>query len=111
MPYDKGVVHAIESVIIEWAHQIRDVLRRDSAQPLLEGENPGPLTEIQFWKARMFDLESVVEQLQAEKARKMVALLEKTQSSYYTAFKSMVSFFISKNCTNYSCTLFVHVDG
>ena len=90
MPFDKGVVHAIESVVIEWAHQIRDVLRRDSAQPLLEGNNPGPLIEIEFWRARMLDLESVIEQLQEVKARKMVALLEKTKSSYYTAFRSMV---------------------
>ncbi len=101
MPYDKGVVHAIESVIIEWAHQIRDVLRRDSAQLLLEGDNPGPLTELQFWNARMFDLESVVEQLQENKARKMVALLEKTKSSYYTAFKSMV------RCFLFQCKIFI----
>ena len=25
--YDRGLVHAIESVIIEWTHQIRDVLK------------------------------------------------------------------------------------
>ena len=36
----RALVHAIESVIIEWTHQIRDVLKKDSAQPLLEGLNP-----------------------------------------------------------------------
>ena len=44
-PFDKGVIHAIESVVIEWSHQIRDVIRRNSAQPLLEGKHPGPLVE------------------------------------------------------------------
>ena len=85
------MVHAIESVVIEWSHQIRDVLRRNSAQPLLEDKNPGPLVEIDFWKARMIDLESVVDQLYEDKAQKMTMLLEKTESSYYTAFKNMVS--------------------
>ena len=90
-PFDKGMVHAIESVVIEWSHQIRDVLRRNSAQLLLKGKNPGPLVEIDFWKARMIDLESVVDQLYEDKAQKMTMLLEKTESSYYTAFKNMVS--------------------
>ena len=110
MPFDKGVVHAIESVVIEWAHQIRDALRRDSAQPLLEGNDPGPLIEIDFWRARMFDLESVIEQLQEVKARKMVMLLEKTKSSYHTAFKSMVQWTHTCTCIRTLCTFFSCID-
>ena len=60
---DKHVVHAVESVVIDWCHQVRDILSKNSAQPLLRGENPGPLTEIEFWKARCADLESVVDQV------------------------------------------------
>ena len=61
--FDKHVVHAVESVVIDWCHQVRDVLKSSSASPLLEGKNPGPLVEIAFWKARCEDLESVVEQV------------------------------------------------
>jgi len=39
-PFDRALLHSVESVIIDWSHQIRDVLRRDSAQPLLAGQNP-----------------------------------------------------------------------
>ena len=60
---DKHIVHAVESVVIDWCHQVRDVLSKNSAQPLLQGENPGPLVEINFWKARCADLESVVDQV------------------------------------------------
>ena len=60
---DKHIVHAVESVVIDWCHQVRDVLSKNSAQPLLQGENPGPLVEISFWKARCADLESVVDQV------------------------------------------------
>ncbi|CAF4423306.1 unnamed protein product, partial [Rotaria magnacalcarata] len=33
---DLKLVHAVESVVIEWSHQIREVLKKDSAQPLLD---------------------------------------------------------------------------
>ncbi|XP_070581054.1 dynein beta chain, ciliary-like isoform X2 [Ptychodera flava] len=87
--YDRGLVHAIESVIIDWTHQIREVLKRDSAQPLLEGLNPGPLVEIEFWKAKCANLECIYDQLRDPKVRKMAELLEKTQSSYFPTFKNI----------------------
>ena len=62
-PFDRGLVHAIESVIIEWTHQIQGVLKRNSAQPLLEGHNPGPLVELDFWRARATNLECIFEQV------------------------------------------------
>ena len=92
-PFEKSFVHTVESVIIEWSHQIRDVLRKNSAQPLLDGKHPGPLVEIEFWKSRVIDLESIVDQLHDGKALKMTRLLEKSQSSYYIALKGMVSNF------------------
>ncbi len=88
-PFDKSLVHAVESVVVEWSHQIRDVLKKSSAQPLLEGKNPGPLLELDFWVARRADLESVLEQLCSEKVQKMSRLLEKTLSSYYPAYRAM----------------------
>ena len=88
--FERGLIHAVESVVVEWSHQIRDVLNRSSAQPLLQGKNPGPLVELDFWKARKVDLESVIDQLHSEKVLKMCRLLEKTLSSYYPAYRSMV---------------------
>ena len=63
MPFDKTVIHAVESVVIEWSHQIRGVLKKTSAQPLLDGKFPWPTTELDFWKARYADLESIVDQV------------------------------------------------
>lgn len=88
-PYDKSLIHTIEGVVIEWSHQVQDVLKKDSAQPLLQGKNPGPTVEIDFWIARRADLESLVEQLYSEKVLKMSRLLEKTLSSYYPAYSAM----------------------
>ena len=61
--YDRNLVHAIETVIIEWTHQIRDVLKRDSAQPVLEGLNPTPFVEIKFWENKTQNLECIYEQV------------------------------------------------
>lgn len=63
--FERGLIHAVESVVVEWSHQIRDVLQRSSAQPLLKGKNPGPLVELNFWKDRRADLESVMDQVNA----------------------------------------------
>ena len=61
--YDRNLVHAIESVIIEWTHQIRDVLKKDSSQPILDGIDPTPAIEIEFWKAKALNLECIYDQV------------------------------------------------
>ena len=50
-------------MVIEWCHQVRDVLQKNSAKPLLEGLNPGPLVEVLFWKERRTDLFFIMEQV------------------------------------------------
>ena len=49
--------------MIEWANQIQEVLKKDSAQPLLEGLNPTPGVEIAFWKNKASNLECIYEQV------------------------------------------------
>ena len=43
--------------------QIDEVLSKDSAEELDKGNNPGPMTEIQFWKAKCENLESLYDQV------------------------------------------------
>lgn len=59
-------MHAVESVVIEWTHQIREVLKKDSAQPLLEGLNPVPYVEMEFWKVKAQNLECIYDQVGPE---------------------------------------------
>ncbi|XP_034646147.1 dynein heavy chain 9, axonemal-like [Trachemys scripta elegans] len=49
---DKSLVHAIESTVIEWSYQIQGALKRESSEPLLQGSNPNPKVELEFWKNR-----------------------------------------------------------
>lgn len=60
---DNSLLHAIETIIIDWSHQIRDVLSKDSAQPLLDGLHPLPRVEFEFWDARLMNLKYIHEQV------------------------------------------------
>ncbi|XP_057572498.1 dynein axonemal heavy chain 9 [Hippopotamus amphibius kiboko] len=86
---DKSVIYAMESAVIQWSHQVQVVLKRESFQPLLQGENPTPKVELDFWKNRSEDLEYIYNQLRAIKVRGMAGLLDKLQSSYFPAFQAM----------------------
>ncbi|XP_008853923.1 dynein heavy chain 9, axonemal [Nannospalax galili] len=86
---DKSVVYAIESTVIKWSHQVQVVLKRESSQLLLQGENPTPRVELEFWKSRYEDLEHIYNQLRTVKVKGMAGLLDKLQSSYLPAFKTM----------------------
>ncbi|XP_004857611.1 dynein heavy chain 9, axonemal isoform X1 [Heterocephalus glaber] len=86
---DKSIIYAIESAVIKWTHQVQVVLKRESSQPFLQGENPTPKVELEFWKKRYEDLEYIYNQLRTIKVRAMAGLLDKLQSSYFPAFKAM----------------------
>jgi len=75
----RALVHAVESVVIEWTHQIREVLKKDSAQPLLEGLNPVPYVEMEFWKIKAQNLECIYDQVSSF-GRRLSALLPKRTS-------------------------------
>ncbi|XP_007535628.1 dynein axonemal heavy chain 17 [Erinaceus europaeus] len=86
---DNSLLHAIETIIIDWSHQIRDVLSKDSAQPLLEGLNPLPRVEFEFWDARLMNLKCIHEQLNRPKVNKIVEILEKAKSCYWPALQNV----------------------
>ncbi|NXY74435.1 DYH9 protein, partial [Glareola pratincola] len=86
---DKSLVHATESAIIDWSYQIQEALKKESSEPLLQGSNPNPKVELEFWKNRCDDLECIYSQLRTRKVRNMMEVLERVESSYVPAFKTM----------------------
>ena len=85
------------------------MLSKESEQDLLEGDNPGPMTEIHFWEAksvvlnaeydeklttvinttipRCRNLESLFEQMKAATTIHMASILNVTDSAYYPCFR------------------------
>ena len=62
-PNEYKMIHAIETVVIEWVHQLKDVLKKDPTQALLDGHNPSPFVEIKFWENKAANLECIYEQV------------------------------------------------
>nr|CAB3238531.1 dynein beta chain, ciliary-like [Phallusia mammillata] len=85
----RPVIHAIESTVIEWAHQIEAVVRQDSSEPLLAGRNPWPHEELNFWKAKFKNLKHIQDQLDNPKIGKMAKLLQNSGSSYWPTFRQL----------------------
>ncbi|XP_009470045.1 PREDICTED: dynein heavy chain 17, axonemal isoform X2 [Nipponia nippon] len=88
-PVDVSVLHSIETIVIEWSHQIRDILSKDSAQPLLEGLHPLPRTEFEFWHTRTVNLQCINNQLLSPRVTVLAEMLEKANSCYWPALQSM----------------------
>uniref|UniRef100_A0A8D2N8R8 Dynein axonemal heavy chain 17 n=1 Tax=Zonotrichia albicollis TaxID=44394 RepID=A0A8D2N8R8_ZONAL len=81
---------SLSSAIIEWSQQIQRVLRKESSEPLLQGTNPTPKVELQFWRSRCADLEGIHRQLTSRRVSNMLEVLERVQSIYVPAFQSML---------------------
>uniref|UniRef100_A0A803TFR0 Dynein axonemal heavy chain 17 n=1 Tax=Anolis carolinensis TaxID=28377 RepID=A0A803TFR0_ANOCA len=91
---DKSIIHTVETAVIEWTHQIQGVLKKDSSELLLQGQDPHPKVELDFWKNRYSwpsDLQCIYNQLKAKRISAMVELLNRVQSTYYAAFTSVLS--------------------
>ncbi|NWI39535.1 DYH9 protein, partial [Picathartes gymnocephalus] len=88
---NKSLVHATESAIIDWSQQIQRVLKKESSESLLQGTNPTPKVELEFWRSRCADLEGIHSQLTSRRVRNMVEVLERVQSIYVPAFQSMLA--------------------
>ena len=86
---DKDRIHVLESAVVTWTRQIKNVLKADPEAALKEGLNPGPLTELEFWTARSANLNSIHEQLQGPKIQKVIKVMELSKSTYSPAFNRL----------------------
>jgi dynein heavy chain len=82
-----SVLHTLETAVIDWTHQIKEVIKSNSAAPLEQGLNPGPLVEIDFWIAKANNLKSIHKQLTDPKIQRISDVLKASKSTYYPAFQ------------------------
>ncbi len=82
----KDKAHILESSIITWTRQIKKVLNQDPESALKAKKNPDPLTEIEFWRHKAENLNSICKQLQSEKIKKVLKFLEQNKSTYTGSF-------------------------
>lgn len=78
-----------ESSIITWTKQIKNVLKLEPEQALKQGNDPGPLVELAFWKNKSENLNLIYEQLQSPEVRNILRFLEGNKSTYTNPFSKL----------------------
>ena len=56
---------------------------------LKQGQNPDPLVEIEFWKNKKENLNSIFNQLQSERIKRVLKFLEQNKSTYKGPFSKL----------------------
>ncbi|XP_072006034.1 dynein axonemal heavy chain 2 [Engystomops pustulosus] len=84
---DKELVQRLETAMVHWTRQIKEVL---SAQEAVEmRESSGPLEEIEFWRDRCADLSGISSQLDQPGVRHIELILALAKSSYIGPFQKL----------------------
>lgn len=86
----KDRVHVLEGCLITWTKQIKNVLKQDPEMLLNQDQaHPGPLSELEFWGAKASNLNSIFNQLQGERIRKVLRFLDQSKSTYNLPFAKL----------------------
>ena len=81
---DKDVVQRLESLLVHWTRQIKEVVNNQHNTE--SAETLGPLEEIQFWRSRCLDLSGISEQLTRPDVHRITEVLRLAKSSYLEQF-------------------------
>jgi len=73
---DKSLI--LENAIVQWSRQIKHVLKQDPENALKNGMNPDPTEELNFWKNKSDNLNSICQQLSSERIKKVLKFLNRT---------------------------------
>ena len=85
----KDKIHLLESAVITWTKQIKNVLKLEPEFLLQHGNNPTPNEEIEFWGAKSANLNSIFHQLQSDRIRKVLRHLDQSKSTYCSPFAKL----------------------
>ncbi|OQS01914.1 dynein heavy chain [Thraustotheca clavata] len=86
----KDQVHVLESCLITWTKQIKNILKQDPETLLNTRVNhPGPSEENKFWQSKARNLNSIFDQLQSDSIRKVLQYLDVSKSTYNVPFAKL----------------------
>ncbi|CEG44893.1 flagellar inner arm dynein 1 heavy chain beta [Plasmopara halstedii] len=84
---DKDFVQQLESIVIHWTRQIKEVI--NNQDNVHENEGAGPLEEIKFWEHRTEDLSGITDQLNRDGMIEILEILRAAKSSYLQPFETL----------------------
>lgn len=64
-------------------------MKLEPEQALKQGNDPGPMTELDFWRNKADNLNSIYEQLQSVEVKNILRFLEGNKSTYINPFSKL----------------------
>ena len=83
---DNEKTQICEGAIVMWIDLIRYILKQEPEHDFRNGGNPLPVSEINFWRQKSTDLNSILEQIKKKKIAEILKFLEKQKSTYHDMF-------------------------
>lgn len=84
---DKELMQRLESTVIRWTRQIKEVVnQKDNSQ---DAETATPLDEIRFWESRTLDLSGIRSQLEQPQVKRIADVLRSSKSTYLKSFEEL----------------------
>jgi len=84
---DKDLIQRLESTLIHWTRQIKDVVMNQNSQQ--DREKEGPLDEIKHWNFRCYNLGLIHKQLEKPQLQRILKVLQNADSSYLNNFNAL----------------------
>ena len=88
---DKDLVQRLESTVIRWTRQIKEVVNLQDNSMNSDAETATPLDEIHFWESRTLDLSGIRMQLEHPKIRRIAEVLSAVKSNYLAPFEELAN--------------------
>lgn len=86
---DKEKSNIFESLLIVWTKQIKKVLDTEPEQIFKSNPSPDPLCELNFWKSKSENLNSIHEQLEHRNIKTILEFLKNAKSTFVTQFERL----------------------
>ena len=91
---DKERLQIMESVVIHWTRQIKEVVNNHDSST--SAETAGPLDEIEFWKGRAYDFVGIQRQLEGDAVCRIIEVLHYAKSSYIGPFQTLTQQIVAR---------------
>ncbi|XP_031694300.1 dynein heavy chain 17, axonemal-like isoform X2 [Anarrhichthys ocellatus] len=85
------LLHSCDSTITEWVKLVSNFLQQDSSQPVLDGLDPLPSDEFNFWRTRLKNLHLIQQQLRSSRAQQVVSVVQRADSVYWSSLRDLYS--------------------
>lgn len=84
---DGNALREMEDCLVSWCKCTEDLLAQTNK--IKDGEEPGPDTELEYWRTRMSNFNSITEQLKGKEAKLVLGVCAAAKSKAYARWKAL----------------------